>query len=96
MLLTSVSPAAAQTITVEVGGTSYVVTSRYINYTPLLTILGTLMRPTSGNHTMLGLDLTTASDHALTDTIEFYMGRNTQERRSYIMDHLVITEESLS
>ena len=36
------------------------------------------------------------SDHALTDTIEFYMGRNTQERRSYIMDHLVITEESLS
>ncbi len=36
------------------------------------------------------------SDHALTDTVEFYMGRNTQERRAYIMDHLVITEESLS
>ncbi len=35
-------------------------------------------------------------DHALTDTIEFYMGRNTQERRQYIMEHLVITEESLS
>ncbi len=35
-------------------------------------------------------------DHALTDTIEFYMGRNTQARRAYIMDHLVITEESLS
>jgi DNA gyrase subunit B/topoisomerase-4 subunit B len=35
-------------------------------------------------------------DHALTDTIEFYMGRNTQERRQYIMDNLVITEESLS
>ena len=35
-------------------------------------------------------------DHAVKDTIEFYMGRNTQERRQYIMDHLVITEESLS
>ena len=33
---------------------------------------------------------------ALMDTIEFYMGRNTQERRQYIMDNLVITEESLS
>jgi topoisomerase-4 subunit B len=30
------------------------------------------------------------------NTIEFYMGRNTQERRAYIMDHLVITEEALS
>ena len=35
-------------------------------------------------------------DKELKDTIEFYMGRNTQERRQYIMDHLVITEESLS
>jgi DNA gyrase subunit B/topoisomerase-4 subunit B len=35
-------------------------------------------------------------DQALKDTVEFYMGRNTQERRDYIMDHLVITEESLS
>ena len=35
-------------------------------------------------------------DHALKDTIEFFMGRNTQERRQYIMEHLVITEESLS
>jgi lipoprotein-releasing system ATP-binding protein len=32
----------------------------------LLTILGTLMRPTAGSHTMLGVDLTTAKDHALT------------------------------
>jgi lipoprotein-releasing system ATP-binding protein len=32
----------------------------------LLTILGTLMHPTSGSHTMLGVDLTTASDRALT------------------------------
>ncbi len=35
-------------------------------------------------------------DHLLPETIEFYMGRNTPERRAYIMDHLVITEESLS
>ncbi len=35
-------------------------------------------------------------DKELKDTIEFYMGRNTQERRQYIMDNLVITEESLS
>ena len=32
----------------------------------LLTILGTLMRPTSGGHEMLGVDLTRASDAALT------------------------------
>ncbi len=37
-----------------------------------------------------------SQDHQLADTIEFYMGRNTQERRSYIMDHLVITEDALS
>ncbi|HRR32552.1 MAG TPA: toprim domain-containing protein [Kiritimatiellia bacterium] len=35
-------------------------------------------------------------DRDLKDTVEFYMGRNTQERRQYIMDNLVITEESLS
>ncbi|MDD4102388.1 MAG: toprim domain-containing protein [Kiritimatiellae bacterium] len=35
-------------------------------------------------------------DHAVTDTIEFYMGRNTPERRQYIMSNLVITEDSLS
>jgi lipoprotein-releasing system ATP-binding protein len=32
----------------------------------LLTILGTLMQPTSGAHTMLGVDLTTATDAELT------------------------------
>ncbi len=37
-----------------------------------------------------------STDHALDDTINFYMGRNTPERRNYIMDNLVITEESLS
>jgi len=35
-------------------------------------------------------------DHAVDETISFYMGRNTPDRRAYIMDHLVITEESLS
>jgi len=35
-------------------------------------------------------------DSAVTDTIDFYMGRNTPERRQYIMDNLVITEDSLS
>lgn len=35
-------------------------------------------------------------DHALDETISFYMGRNTPDRRQYIMKNLVITEESLS
>ena len=35
-------------------------------------------------------------DHNLQDTIEFYMGSNTPERRKYIMDKLVITEDALS
>jgi len=35
-------------------------------------------------------------DHMLPETIEFFMGRNSPERRQYIMDNLVITEESLS
>jgi topoisomerase-4 subunit B len=37
-----------------------------------------------------------STDHALDETINFYMGRNTPERRNYIMDNLVITEEALS
>lgn len=40
----------------------------------LLTILGTLMQPTSGSHTMLGVDLTTASDRALTDFRNLHIG----------------------
>lgn len=35
-------------------------------------------------------------DKKLNETIEFYMGNNTPERRAYIMNHLVITEEDLS
>lgn len=35
-------------------------------------------------------------DREIKDTIEFYMGRNTPERRQYIMDNLIITEEALA
>ncbi len=37
-----------------------------------------------------------SADHGVDETISFYMGRNTPERREYIMGNLVITEESLS
>jgi lipoprotein-releasing system ATP-binding protein len=40
----------------------------------LLTILGTLMQPTSGSHTMLGVDLTAASDRALTEFRNLHIG----------------------
>ncbi|MCZ8336415.1 MAG: ABC transporter ATP-binding protein [Rhodobacteraceae bacterium] len=40
----------------------------------LLTILGTLMHPTSGSHAMLGVDLITASDHALTEFRNRHIG----------------------
>lgn len=40
----------------------------------LLTILGTLMHPTSGSHAMLGVDLTTASDRALTEFRNLHIG----------------------
>ncbi len=40
----------------------------------LLTILGTLMHPTSGQHSMLGVDLTTASDRALTEFRNQHIG----------------------
>jgi lipoprotein-releasing system ATP-binding protein len=40
----------------------------------LLTILGTLMQPTSGDHVMLGTDLTTATDRALTEFRNLHIG----------------------
>jgi lipoprotein-releasing system ATP-binding protein len=40
----------------------------------LLTILGTLMHPTSGSHTMLDVDLTTASDRSLTEFRNRHIG----------------------
>ena len=36
-----------------------------------------------------------AQDYGVPETIEFYMGRNTPERRQYIMDNLVISEDVL-
>ena len=35
-------------------------------------------------------------DHGVSETIEFYMGRNTPERRQYIMENLVISEDVLA
>ena len=40
----------------------------------LLTILGTLMKPTSGSQTMLGEDMTTATDHDLTEFRNRHIG----------------------
>jgi lipoprotein-releasing system ATP-binding protein len=40
----------------------------------LLTILGTLMQPTSGSHTMLGVDMLSASDAELTDFRNRHIG----------------------
>lgn len=33
-----------------------------------------------------------ADEHTINDTLVFYMGRNTQERRQYIMDNLIVEE----
>ena len=34
-------------------------------------------------------------DNSISEVLGFYMGKNTQERRSYIMDNLVVDEENL-
>lgn len=39
--------------------------------------------------------VTIDGEHSIGETLGFYMGKNTQERRSYIMDNLVIDEEIL-
>jgi len=39
--------------------------------------------------------VTTFGDHAIGETLAFYMGKNTQARRNYIMENLVIDEEML-
>ncbi len=39
--------------------------------------------------------VTINGEHAISETLGFYMGKNTQERRNYIMDNLVIDEEIL-
>ncbi len=45
-----------------------------------------------------GIRLTPVSvegDHSISEVISFYMGKNTPERREYIMDHLVVDAEML-
>ena len=37
----------------------------------------------------------TSGEHSISETLAFYMGKNTQERRNYIMDKLIIDEEIL-
>lgn len=39
--------------------------------------------------------VTTSGEHSIGEILAFYMGKNTQERRNYIMDKLVIDEEIL-
>ncbi len=39
--------------------------------------------------------VTISGEHSIGETLAFYMGKNTQERRNYIMDSLVIDEEVL-
>jgi len=39
--------------------------------------------------------VTISGEHSIGETLAFYMGKNTQERRNYIMDKLVIDEEIL-
>jgi len=34
-------------------------------------------------------------DHSISEVLSFYMGKNTQERRAYIMENLVVDEETL-
>jgi DNA gyrase subunit B/topoisomerase-4 subunit B len=39
--------------------------------------------------------VTTSGEHSIGETLAFYMGKNTQERRDYIMERLIIDEEIL-
>jgi len=40
-------------------------------------------------------DVVVDEDHSISEVLSFYMGKNTQERRSYIMDNLIVDEEIL-
>jgi len=44
-------------------------------------------------HNMRLKPVTISGEHSISETLAFYMGKNTQERRNYIMDNLVIDEE---
>ena len=39
--------------------------------------------------------VTTSGEHSIGETLAFYMGKNTQQRRDYIMEKLIIDEEVL-
>jgi DNA gyrase/topoisomerase IV subunit B len=39
--------------------------------------------------------VTISGEHSISETLAFYMGKNTRERRDYIMDKLIIDEEVL-
>jgi DNA gyrase subunit B/topoisomerase-4 subunit B len=39
--------------------------------------------------------VTVDEDHLIPEVLTFYMGKNTQERKAYIMDHLIVDEEIL-
>lgn len=40
-------------------------------------------------------DVVANEDHSISEVLSFYMGKNTQERRAYIMENLVVDEEIL-
>jgi len=40
-------------------------------------------------------DVVVDEDHSVSEVLSFYMGKNTQERRAYIMENLVVDEEIL-
>lgn len=61
-------------LTVETGELSALLGPSGSGKSTLLTILGTLMQPTSGQHVMLGQDLTRASDRDLTEFRNRHIG----------------------
>lgn len=61
-------------LTLETGELSALLGPSGSGKSTLLTILGTLMQPTSGQHTMLGEDLTKASDRDLTEFRNRHIG----------------------
>jgi len=61
-------------LTLEAGELSALLGPSGSGKSTLLTILGTLMQPTSGQHFMLGVDLTKASDRDLTEFRNSHIG----------------------
>ena len=40
-------------------------------------------------------DVSVEGDHSVSEVISFYMGKNTPERREYIMENLVVDAEAM-